>query len=201
MSENMESAEGLDDLKGKRIFTTGEAARLCKVSQQTIIRCFDNGRLTGFKVPGSKFRRIPREELVRFMRENGMPLSALGDRTRVLLVDDDSSVVSLVRAGLEKDGRFEVESVGNGFDAGAMAVTMKPDVMVLDVMLPDIDGAAVCRRTRTLPALRATKILCISATADARMIEELKRSGSDGFLAKPFSVGTLVERVALLSGV
>jgi excisionase family DNA binding protein len=201
MSENMESTEGLDDLKGKRIFTTGEAARLCKVSQQTIIRCFDNGRLTGFKVPGSKFRRIPREELVRFMRDNGMPLSALGDRTKVLVVDDDSSVVSLVRAAMEKDGRFEVESVGNGFDAGAIAATMKPDVMVLDVMLPDIDGAAVCRRARTLPTLRGMKILCISATADSRMIEELKRSGSDGFLAKPFSVGTLVERVALLSGV
>jgi excisionase family DNA binding protein len=201
MSENLEVMEGMGDLKGKKIFTTGEAARVCKVSQQTIIRCFDNGRLTGFKVPGSKFRRIPREELVRFMRENGMPLSALGDRPKVLVVDDDASVVALVRTGLERDGRFDVESVSNGFDAGALAATMKPNVMVLDVMLPDINGAAVCRRARTLPALRGMKILCISATADARMVEELKRAGADGFLPKPFVMGTLVERVCTLAGV
>ena len=54
----------------KKIFTTGEAAEVCKVSQQTIIRCFDSGRLKGFRVPGSRFRRIPRDELLRFMNDN-----------------------------------------------------------------------------------------------------------------------------------
>ena len=51
----------------KTVFTTGEAAEICKVSQQTIIRCFDSGRLKGFRVPGSRFRRIPREALLQFM--------------------------------------------------------------------------------------------------------------------------------------
>src|SRR5437879_2845530 len=57
----------------KTVFTTSEAARICKVSQQTIIRCFDNGQLMGFRVPGSRFRRIPREALRTFMVENGIP--------------------------------------------------------------------------------------------------------------------------------
>ncbi len=52
----------------KRFFTTGEVAKLCGLSQQTVIRCFDDGRLSGFKVPGSKFRRVPREDLLRFLR-------------------------------------------------------------------------------------------------------------------------------------
>ena len=60
----------------KTVFTTGEAARICKVSQQTIIRCFDNGTLKGFRVPGSRFRRIPREQLFQFMKENGIPANA-----------------------------------------------------------------------------------------------------------------------------
>src|SRR6476469_5967516 len=88
----------------KRIFTTGEAALICKVSQQTIIRCFDSGRLTGFRVPGSKFRRIPREELMRFMRANSIPLDALeGSTRRVLVVDDDPGILGLFQEVLTRD--------------------------------------------------------------------------------------------------
>src|SRR5262245_27796753 len=65
------------DKSMKTVFTTGEAAKICKVSQQTIIRCFDNGQLKGFRVPGSRFRRIPREALYKFMRDNGIPTDAL----------------------------------------------------------------------------------------------------------------------------
>ena len=61
----------------KTVFTTGEAAKICKVSQQTIIRCFDNGTLKGFRVPGSRFRRIPRDHLFVFMKDNGIPTDAL----------------------------------------------------------------------------------------------------------------------------
>jgi excisionase family DNA binding protein len=78
------------DLEDKQVFTTGEAAEICKISQQTIIRCFDSGRLHGFRVPGSRFRRIPRDELIRFMRENNIPADRLeGSQKRILVVDDD----------------------------------------------------------------------------------------------------------------
>lgn len=180
----------------KRIFTTGEAARICKVSQQTIIRCFDNGRLTGFKVPGSKFRRIPRDELVRFMRENGMPLSQLGERPRVLVIDDDPAMITAARAALERDGLYEVAAASNGFDAGLLAATFRPDVLVLDYTLPDVDGAAVCRRLRSEQASSDIKILCISASPDSRSVDELRRAGADGFMHKPFPAGALAERIA-----
>src|ERR1700712_4394674 len=74
----------------KTVFTTGEAAEICKVSQQTIIRCFDSGRLKGFRVPGSRFLRIPRDALIQFMKENGIPPDSLDNgKTKVLVVDDD----------------------------------------------------------------------------------------------------------------
>ncbi len=66
---------GMD--KMKELFTTGEAAEVCRVSQQTIIRCFDSGRVEGFRVPGSKFRRIPRTSLVKFMKDNSIPIEYL----------------------------------------------------------------------------------------------------------------------------
>src|SRR5437764_11469415 len=76
----------------KTVFTTGEAAKICKVSQQTIIRCFDSGQLKGFRVPGSRFRRIPRAELYSFMRDNGIPTDALeSGKRKLLIVDDDRS--------------------------------------------------------------------------------------------------------------
>ena len=136
-------------LSAKTVFTTGEAAKICKVSQQTIIRCFDNGSLKGFRVPGSRFRRIPREQLFAFMKENGIPTDALesGDR-KVLVVDDDVELVELLVDVFERDGRFEVKTANNGFDAGMLVREFRPDLVVLDVMLPDINGKEVCVRVR-----------------------------------------------------
>ncbi len=86
----------------KTVFTTGEAAKICKVSQQTIIRCFDNGQLKGFRVPGSRFRRIPREMLYKFMKDNGIPTDALeSGKRKVLLVDDDVELVELMTKVLD----------------------------------------------------------------------------------------------------
>src|SRR6202012_1793541 len=102
----------------KTVFTTGEAAKICKVSQQTIIRCFDNGQLKGFRVPGSRFRRIPRDMLYKFMKDNGIPTDALeSGKRRVLIVDDDQAVVDLISDVLAADNRFEYKVVNNGFGA------------------------------------------------------------------------------------
>src|SRR6476659_2644446 len=95
----------------KDVYTTGEAADICKVSQQTIIRCFDAGRLGGFRVPGSKFRRIPRDALIAFMKDNQIPLDNLeSGRRKVLVVDDDAEIVELFVDVLTRDGRFHVQT-------------------------------------------------------------------------------------------
>src|SRR3989337_511250 len=91
-------------LKMKTVFTTGEAAKICKVSQQTIIRCFDSGQLKGFRVPGSRFRRIPRDLLYKFMKENGIPTDSLeSGKRKVMLVDDDEELVELITEILKND--------------------------------------------------------------------------------------------------
>ena len=96
----------------KTVFTTGEAAKICKVSQQTIIRCFDSGQLKGFRVPGSRFRRIPRDQLFHFMRDNGIPTDALeSGKRKVLLVDDDVELVFVQHGkehGLTAAGPFDL---------------------------------------------------------------------------------------------
>jgi len=183
----------------KTVFTTGEAARICKVSQQTIIRCFDNGQLKGFRVPGSKFRRIPREQLFLFMKDNGIPTDALETgKRKVLVVDDDHDLVELIVAVLEDDGRFETKVANNGFEAGMMVKEYRPDLIVLDVMLPDINGKEVCVRVRNDDSLENVKIICISGMVEREKIIELRESGADDFLQKPFETDILVNRMCRL---
>jgi excisionase family DNA binding protein len=182
----------------KTVFTTGEAARICKVSQQTIIRCFDNGQLKGFRVPGSRFRRIPRDALYRFMKDNGIPTDALeSGKRKILVVDDDEELVELITDVLESDGRFEVRVANNGFDAGMMVKDYRPDLIVLDVMLPDINGKEVCQRVRSDTNLEGVRIVCISGMVEDDKIADLREAGADDFLHKPFEVEELIRRICL----
>ncbi len=183
----------------KTVFTTGEAAKICKVSQQTIIRCFDSGQLKGFRVPGSRFRRIPRDQLFIFMRDNGIPTDALeSGKRKVLIVDDDAELVELIADVLERDGRFEVRTVNNGFDAGMMVKEYRPDLIVLDVMLPDINGKEVCQRVRSDRTTSDVKIICISGMVEEDRVSELRAAGADDFLHKPFEIERLVARMCQL---
>lgn len=180
----------------KQVFTTGEAAEICKVSQQTIIRCFDSGRLQGFRVPGSRFRRIPRAELIRFMKLNEIPTDALESATRrVLVVDDDDQILELIRDVLGQDERFEVKTASTGYDAGLLTERFRPHLILLDFMLPDINGNLVCQRIRSNPDLADTKIIIVSGVVKQEEIQQLLDEGADGFLKKPFDVDKLLEQI------
>ena len=181
-------------MSSKTVFTTGEAAKICKVSQQTIIRCFDNGSLKGFRVPGSRFRRIPREQLYSFMKENGIPTEALeSGKRKVLIVDDDEELVELMVDVFARDGRFDIKTANNGFGAGMLVKEFRPDLVVLDVMLPDINGKEVCQRVRSDPSMKAVKIICISGMVEQDKIQDLMAAGANEFINKPFSVDKLLE--------
>jgi excisionase family DNA binding protein len=154
-----------------RVYTTGEAARLCHLSQQTIIRCFDAGRLNGFRVPGSRFRRIPGADLLRFIESNSIP--ALGRAApngrlpsrgvsgstsphqppssshlgRLLLISSDGQAIEGVRGALETFGRsvFELHAAATPFEAGLALGVVAPNVVVLDLDMPGVDSREVLR--------------------------------------------------------
>ena len=186
----------------KTVFTTGEAAKICKVSQQTIIRCFDSGQLKGFRVPGSRFRRIPRDQLFCFMRDNGIPTDALeSGKRKVLIVDDDAELVELISDVLERDGRFEVKTASTGYDAGVLTQEFVPDLIILDYMLPDINGNIVCQTIRKNPNFEHMKIIIVSGVVNQDEINDLLKAGADEFVKKPFNIEKLIERIGELLGV
>lgn len=187
-------------MKRKAVYTTGEAAEITRLSQQTIIRCFDTGRLKGFLVPGSRFRRIPRDSLMRFMKESGIPLDRLGDgKIRVLVVDDDPQIVEILVEYLRQNGRFEVRTAQTGYDAGFLTREFQPDVVLLDYLLPDINGNKVCRTIRENPDLAGIKILIISGVVNPAEVEALKKAGADDFIKKPFNIEHVVQRILELT--
>ena len=187
-------------MRNKSVYTTGEAADACRLSQQTIIRCFDSGQLQGFRVPGSKFRRIPRDMLIKFMKANGIPLDGMeNDKIRVLVVDDEREIVELFVDVLQADGRFEVATAATGYEAGVQTQQFTPDVVVLDYMLHGINGDVVCKTIRDNTALSHIKILIISGVANPSEVEKLMAAGADFFMKKPFNIENVMKKIVELA--
>jgi two-component system, OmpR family, response regulator len=181
----------------KDLFTTGEAAEICRVSQQTIIRCFDSGRLKGFRVPGSKFRRIPRLNLIKFMRDNSIPLDNLDSgRKKVLIVDDDAEIVELIRDILTRDGHYDIRTASSGYEAGMVTQQFRPDLILLDYMLPDVNGNVVCQTIRNNPEFENTRIIIVSGVIKQEEIDQLLKSGAEDYIKKPFSISELTDKIS-----
>lgn len=183
----------------KELFTTGEAAEICKVSQQTIIRCFDAGRLEGFRVPGSRFRRIPRQSLVKFMKENKIPLDAIeSGKRKILIVDDDVEIVELIVDVLSRDGRFETQTASSGYEAGIATQRFRPELILLDYMLPDVNGNVVCQTIRKNPEFENIKIMIVSGVVKQDEIAQLLKSGAEEFIRKPFDIAELISKTTAI---
>lgn len=181
----------------KDLYTTGEAAEICKVSQQTIIRCFDSGKVEGFRVPGSKFRRIPRHSLIKFMKTNNIPFDNLASgKKKILIVDDDEEIVELMVDVLIRDGRFETKTASSGYEAGMQTQLFRPDLILLDYMLPDVNGNVVCHTIRKNPEFESIKIIIVSGVIKQDEVQQLLESGAEDFIKKPFNIIDLTNRIA-----
>jgi excisionase family DNA binding protein len=181
----------------KDLYTTGEVADLCKVSQQTIIRCFDTGKVDGFRVPGSKFRRIPRQSLIKFMKAHNIPLDGLDtDKKKILIVDDDSEIVELISDVLVRDGRFDIKTAVSGYDAGIQTQMFRPDLILLDYMLPDVNGNVVCHTIKQNPEFESIKIIIVSGVIKSDEIGQLLKAGAEDFIKKPFNIVELTDKIS-----
>ena len=99
---------------------------------------------------------------------------------------------------LERDGRFEVKTAGTGYDAGMITQEFNPDLIILDYMLPDVNGNVVCKTIRTKPEYEHTKIIIVSGVVNQDEINDLLKAGADEFVKKPFNIEKLIERIGEL---
>ena len=103
-----------------KVFTTGQVAKICKVAPRTVSKWFDSGRLKGYRIPGSQDRRIPREYLIKFLKEHGMPLGDLEDEAmaKVLIVAQDQVLIENLKRELPAEKSFKTSTAASGFEAG-----------------------------------------------------------------------------------
>jgi two-component system, OmpR family, response regulator RpaA len=134
----------------KEVYTTGEVAKICHVAPRTVSKWFDCGQIKGYRVPGSKDRRIPVSELVRFMRTHGIPLGELDTgRGRVLIVSADYEFGHRLSELLSAGNTLECQWVASTFAAGIASGSNRPDVMVIDAESLQSGGVGMLRRERT----------------------------------------------------
>ena len=113
--------------KSKEVLTTGQVAKICQVAPRTVSKWFDSGQLRGYRIPGSKDRRIPLQQLIRFMKAHGIPLNGLDTgQTRILIVDEDSDLTNLLEQALQESGLYEVRVADSALEAGAATEDFHP---------------------------------------------------------------------------
>ncbi len=182
--------------KVKDVLTTGEVAKICNVAPRTVSKWFDSGALTGYRIPGSKDRRIPLTQLIRFMKHHGIPLNGLlTGCTRIMIVDGEQDIVEVLEKILEDEAKYEVEIARSGFSAGVIAEKFRPHVILLDMHLPDIDGREISKQVKASPDLQLTKVIAMSGKMSDADAKGLMGTGFDGFLRKPFHVRQVIEAI------
>jgi len=185
------------------ILTVSQASKYCRVSSKTIINWIDGGYIKAYKTVGGH-RRIKKEDLDQFLKEKGMPLpdeAKIEERKKILVVDDDKIIVETIVQSLEEDEfGYEMISASDGFEAGLQVNHFKPDLLILDIMMPDINGYEVCQKVKSNPETKNTKIVVLSAYLDDDAFKQMKEYGADACFSKPLPLEQLKVEVAKLLG-
>jgi PleD family two-component response regulator len=172
--------------KGKNVLTTGDVAKICHVAPRTVSKWFDNGQLKGYRIPGSKDRRIPVNELIRFMKVHNMPTTEVKvGKIRVLIADSNDKTASALADILQNKADYEVQTVRSNFETGAVIQQFAPHVLLVSLLAENIDATSVCQGVRTNEDLRTIKIIAIVNQLSDSESAALLQKGFDGYV--PYS--------------
>jgi excisionase family DNA binding protein len=183
----------------KKVFTTGQVAKICKVAPRTVSKWFDSGRLRGYRIPGSQDRRIPREHLIRFLKEHGMPLGELEEEGwhKVLIIGAEKLFIDRVQELLPDDEDYKYEVANSGFEAGIQAHSFHPDSIIIDLALGRSEAIQIAQNLRRDAQYEHTLIIAL-ASEDEAAPEKLADYGFSEAFKKPFDVALLAERIRTL---
>jgi len=184
----------------KDVLTTGEIAKICNVAPRTVAKWFDQGNLKGYRIPGSRDRRVPIEQLVRFLQDNGMPLGWLetGHKRILLLCDDREWSRSLSELLTDRSG-YSVQTAFCCFEAGVLAGLAAPQAIVVDVGMPQVAPASFVHTIRAVPQLKGTKLIAFSTRMDDGLGHAMLQQGYGAYLKKPFEIANLIAQLSELT--
>ncbi|HEV3202786.1 MAG TPA: helix-turn-helix domain-containing protein [Gemmataceae bacterium] len=183
----------------QKVYTTGQVAKICKVAPRTVTKWFDTGRLRGYRIPGSQDRRIPREQLIRFLQEHGMPLGELEEACwhKIMIIGADIPFICRIQELLPKDDAFKYELADSGFEAGIQAETFHPDTIIIDLAMGRSEALQIAAILRRNPQFALAHIIAL-AGEDETTPASLMKYGFNEVFKKPFDVALLARRIHTL---
>nr|MBC8361753.1 response regulator [Candidatus Desulfatibia profunda] len=176
-------------------FTIPQAAKFCSISRVTLWRWVKSGKLKAFLTPGGQYK-IRKDDLVSFIRgEMGhLPGNEFSQETKILIVDDDPQVQKLFKKMLSRNG-YSIEVASDGFEAGVKTVQFKPDLIILDLIMPGMDGFEVCRQIKQNANTSHIKIIACTGYDTKENKDRIMQAGADGYLVKPVEKSALFQKI------
>jgi len=188
----------------EKVYRSSDIAKFCDVKNDTAQKWLVQGKIPSFKTPGGHFR-VREPDFIAFLnslRISVPGLTAAPRKPRVLIVEDDNVVRRFTRRLIESEfPKLEIHEAIDGYEAGFKTGVLKPDIVILDVLLPWLDGIRVCRMIRRDKNVKSTKILAISAYQPDRMKRVVLRAGANAFIEKPLNNEELIDAVGGLLGI
>ncbi len=182
--------------KRKDVLTTGQVAQICSVAPRTVTKWFDSGQLKGYRIPGSRDRRIPTSELVRFMKAHDIPTDNLDLGTlRVLIIDSDHQAAADLARTLANHSDYEVSIADNSFDAGLVAQKILPNAIIINLMSRDIDATQLRKYVRSNEDLSGARIIAVAANLNSSETFALQQKGFDAVITNPKDISEVVHNI------
>ena len=182
--------------KGKNVLTTGDVAKICNVAPRTVSKWFDSGQLKGYRIPGSKDRRIPVSELLRFMKVHNMPTTSLSaGKMRVLIVDSNENASSALADTLRTKAGYEVQTVGSNFETGVIAQRFAPHVLLINLLAEGIAAADICKNIRADEDLQTIKVIALANQLSDSESTALLQKGFDGYISDSADATELIRKI------
>ena len=180
-------------MRKKDVLTTGQVAQLCNVAPRTVTKWFDSGQLGGYRIPGSKDRRIPQSELIRFMKAHDIPTGELEKgKLRILIIDSRTEYAQLFADQIRTQGSFEVQCAYNSFDAGLTALKFSPNVILIDLMSNDIDSGSLCGYVRDCEDLTHCTLIALAGGLGPKETAALRNRGFDAVVTEPDNIHSIL---------
>ena len=179
--------------EGRRFFTTSEVARYCAVTNDGVLKWIKSSKLRAFSTPGGHYR-VSAEDFRTFLKRFDIPIDesffrGTSRERSVLIVDDEPDIREVVRRWLkELDEDLRVEEACDGYEAGIKIGSMKPDLVILDVMMPRVNGIQLCQSVKDNPKTQNVKVLAITAFPEQDNVRKMYNAGADLCLIKPLQM-------------
>lgn len=179
----------------RTLITTGVVAAHCEVSYEGVMKWIRAGKLrAAYITPGGQ-SRIRIADFQAFLARYDLPPYAPSPRRKLLIVDNEPDLVRPIQDFFTTTTDYDCATAANGFEAGTTVLTFKPDLVILDLIMPGLNGIEVCRQIKTMPETRHILVVAMTGYPDEGNLERMLAAGAEACLVKPFTLETLRQTV------